>query len=162
MKSKTALKIITDMGKAGIVSTEASLLSKASGLSGEVAKQFIIDNDLLDYKITPLTQKNIFSISYLDNAQYIKKICIKASKEENYKGDCNWDKLDNRIREIVIDLGFRGDYTYGSRKYIQDSIINNDLVAVRNALANKSYWPSVPKDRFERRVKYLNQVGASK
>lgn len=42
-----------------------------------------------------------------------------------------------------------------SRKYIQQHIVNNDLVGFRKAVSMLSNWPNVPKGRFKKRVKYL-------
>ncbi len=39
--------------------------------------------------------------------------------------------LDSRIKEIVVDLGYRGDYTFKTRKFLLDSIASNDFSAFK-------------------------------
>lgn len=59
-------------------------------------------------------------------AKVVKRI---FKSQENVKdfGKVDWDKLNQYIRDLVVDLKFRGDYTSSSRKFIQQSIADNDL-----------------------------------
>lgn len=154
MKEKNSAKINADLAKAGVDTKTALTISKASSLFGTSAKQFIIDNDLLDFQITPLAQKNLFEITYADESEETKRICTLARIEKIY-GKSKWDELDYRIKEIVVDLKFRGDYTEESRKNIQEHIAKNDFDKFKSALIDKSNWTKVPADRFDRRKNFL-------
>ena len=78
----------------------------------------------------------------------------------NSYGACDWDKLHKGIKDIAIDLKFRGDYTSKSRKFLQQSIADNDLEAFKKEIINKSNWPGVPADRFKRRKDYIEKQKA--
>ena len=135
----------------------ATVLSKASKLHGDSAKKFIIENDLLDFEVSTETQLALFKLSYEAETSEVKRICGKKGTVEGY-GAVDWENLDLNIKDVVIDLKFRGDYTPLSRKLIQKHISNNDLKAVSEVMINKSNWPSVPVDRFNRRKKFLENI----
>lgn len=158
MGMKSPNKIVKDLIKAGLNAKHATLLSKANGKKGEDAKQFIIDNDLLDFQITPIQQKLLFEISYLEESREAERICKRKPYEVEY-GVCNWKELDSRIKQIVVDLKFRGDYKPGTAQYIQEHIANNDFIEFKKAMGNTTYWQNVPKDRFNRRVNFLKESG---
>ena len=154
MKEKASTKISADLIKAGVDAKIALTISKASSLFGTNAWQLVINNDLLDFQISPSVQKRLFEITFADESDEAKRVCTLARIEKIY-GKCKWDEIDYRIKEIVVDLKFRGDYTEESRKFIQDHIVKNDFVKFKDTIVNKSNWTAVPADRFERRKRFL-------
>jgi len=160
MKEKAKTKVNSDLISAGIDTKTIETLKKSVGLYGATARQFIIDNDLLDFEITPEAQKKLFKISYDFQAKEVKRICDKSGTKKAY-GETDWDKLDSNIKDITVDLKFRGDYTPSSRKFLQKSIVNNDLVEFRKEIVKKSNWTNVPEDRFKRRKRYIEQASST-
>ena len=154
MKEKATAKIIAEMMEAGVDAKIALLLGKASGKQGTAAKQFIIDNDLLDFKITPLVQKGLFEISYIEESDKVHHLCTRKDVVDKY-GECDWDKMNQKIKEILIDLKFRGDYTSDSRGYVQEAAADDDLKVFRSVMSDRTKWVKVPQARFESRKKYL-------
>jgi len=154
MKEKSAGKIIRELTQVGVSTKDAQKISKGHGLKGERARQFIIDNDLLDFSITPLQQKKLFLISYEEKEEYIGEVYARniASRKKATK----WSKLDARIKEVVVDLGYRGDYTSKTRKFLLDSIAANDFKAFKKEMSKRANWSKVPIDRFNQRKKLLN------
>lgn len=122
--------------------------------SGQSAKAFVLDNDLLDFEITPPVQKRLFEIVYDEMAQDGHRIYGKPDVVTAYSA-VDWNRLDSRIRDVLVDLRFRGDYTGKTRRFIQGSVARNDLKTFSHALADQSIWPSVPADRFCRWQQYL-------
>lgn len=156
MKEKTQKKISEDMTAIGLAQTQADIIKKAAGLSGTSAGSFVVENDLLDFQLTPDQQLALFKISYDEQAAEVKRICEVAKNEKDY-GKVDWANLDAAIKDITVDLKFRGDYTPSSRKNIQKSIADNDLAEFKKQLKDSTNWPGVPKDRFDRRVKFLDK-----
>lgn len=70
-------------------------------------------------------------------------------------GILNWEEINGKIQDIAVDLIFRGNYTINSRKLVQQHIIDNDPLALREVISDKLKWPKVPDDRFNRRAEYL-------
>ena len=154
MKLKIGTKISADLLKAGVDAKIALRLGKASGKQGAAARQFIIDNDLLDFQITPLVQKGLFAISYAEESDQVYRICTRKDVVDKY-GECNWDKMNQKIKEILIDLKFRGDYTSDSRGYVQEAASDNDLKEFKSVMGDRKIWVKVPQARFEARKEYL-------
>jgi hypothetical protein len=160
MRRKSQSTITKDFTTAGISTTNSNVLKKAAGSFGASAEQFIIDKDLLDFQVSSDQQFKLFKISYDAEAEEVKRICNKTDVVNLY-GKTEWDKLNPHIKDIVIDLKFRGDYTSSARKLIQKAIADNDLATFKKVIKNKNNWPNVPQDRFERRSKYIDTAKAS-
>lgn len=154
MKEKTQKKISEDMTAIGLAQTQADTIKKAAGLSGTSAGSFVVENDLLDFQLTPEQQLALFKISYDGLVKDVKRISADAANVSEY-GSVNWENLNSIIKDITVDLRFRGDYTKTSRKNIQKSIADNDLKEFKKQLKDSTKWSGVPQDRFDRRVKFL-------
>ncbi|PSU27154.1 pesticin C-terminus-like muramidase [Photobacterium lutimaris] len=154
LRRKTSALIRKDLASAGLRPDVISKLVNAISLKGQQAKQFIIDNDLIDYQISTDAQLKLFKISYDFEASEVKRICTKADVVKKY-GNTDWSNLDKTIKEVLVDLKFRGDYTPAAREYLQESIVNNDLDGFKKIITNRSLWARVPADRFNKRVKYV-------
>lgn len=154
---KTQHQISSDLTVAGVMHSKVLILKKTAGLKGKRAEQFIIDNDLLDYQITHAMQHALFKISYLNEENEVKRISNKPQNIRQY-GKVDWKKLNQHIKDIAVDLKFRGDYTSQSRKIIQSAIAKNDILSFKKIIQNKSHWKNVPQDRFQRRSIYIGQA----
>ncbi len=155
LRRKSVTTLQSDLIAAGLDTKYVAVLTKAVGLSGASAKQFIIDNDMLDFQISITVQKALFDISYKFEASEVKRICGKSDVVKLY-GKTERDKLNSKIKEITVDLKFRGDYTSSARKLIQKAIADNDLSSFKKVIIDQKNWANVPKDRFDRRVKFLS------
>lgn len=154
MKQKNSGKIVNDLTNAGVDIQNATTISMAAGKYGHDAKNFISENDLNDFEVSQCVQKRLFDISYLEEEQEVKRISEKPSVVSAY-GKVDWKFLDLAIKEILIDLKFRGDYTGHSREKIQKYVVNNDLPGFAKEITTRRNWPNVPNDRFMRRKHFI-------
>lgn len=157
MKTKSASAISIDLIGAGVDANKVAIIKHAAGLFGDSASNFIIDKDLLDFQLTPDAQKKLFKISYDIESANVKRISEKKDVVLKY-GKTDWSQLHSAIKDIAVDLKFRGDYTGASRKVIQKSIADNDFEEFKKLLNDKNNWGKVPKDRFERRNNFLGKA----
>ena len=155
MKNRSTTEVRKDLVKAGVDASKAAIISKAGGLSGKLAEQFIIDKDLLDFEISADSQLKLFKDVYSDYVATVKRISTKQKVQQKY-GKVTWDKLDQDIIDVLVDLTFRGDYHGTSRKIIQKSVAENDFDAFRKHINNKKNWGNWPKDRYERRKGFID------
>ena len=155
MKEKTSGTIEGDLSRAGVEVEVARLLAGAAKLSGALAEQFIVDNNLQDFEISMDTQEILFNASYETMSADVQRICNKADCVEIY-GKVEWDELNVAIKEVLVDLRYRGDYTPASRRLIQKMVADNDLESFSRTLSNQELWDRVPQDRFDRRAKLLS------
>ena len=155
MKGKESYDIIKDLTDAGLSHPHSKLLSTASGLFGDNAKKFIAENHGLDiFTISIEQQEELFRISYAEMEADVMRICNKADCVEAY-GAVDWNKLDPDIKEVIIDLRFRGDYHPTSRRLIQKYVSKNNLGMFTKNLCDRELWENVPEDRFNRRAEFL-------
>ena len=86
------------------------------------------------------------------------RISSKADVVHKY-GRTNWDTLNPLIKDVLVDLRYRGDYTGSTREVVQPPAVANDLAAFTAALTRRSYWEGrgVPRDRYNRRRDYLTR-----
>ena len=154
MKEKTAKKIEADMKGAGVAEKDAKVFARSAGLSGTAAEKFLADHKLELVEISKEQQKKLFVATYDELEADVKRICAKDDVVAKY-GNTDWDKLNVKIREVLVDLRYRGDYHTESRMKIQALVAKNDLPGFTKVLSDKEAWKGVPKDRFERRKTYL-------
>ncbi|CAB4026848.1 Hypothetical predicted protein, partial [Paramuricea clavata] len=112
------------------------------------------DNKLENFEITPCQQKKLFEITYKSVEKDVRRIVNEKDVVELY-GNTNWNQLHLAIKEVLIDLHFRGDYTPATRKIIQQAVADNKFGKFFDLMIDRKNWKNVPKDRFERRVAYL-------
>jgi hypothetical protein len=150
MKGKSSGTIINDLTKAGVSKEDAEKLAKAAGLTGEAARKFITDNSLADFEISLAAQKILFDTTYDAEAAEARRVATKSDVTAVY-GNTDWDALDPAIRDMLVDLKYRGDYTPAARKLIQKAVVANDLESFSKLLGDRENWKNVPEDRFKRR-----------
>jgi hypothetical protein len=151
MKEREAEQVSRHLQQAGLMAEDAKAYAKGAGLSGAAARDFIKKNKLVE--ITPAQQKALFQISYEEIEADAKRISNKGDVVKLY-GKTDWDKLHPAIKDLVVDLRFRGDYTPATRKLIQKAVAGNDLPAVAAVISEARHWKGGPDDRFRRRRDY--------
>jgi len=154
LKERSRVEVTQHLSAAGLSAGRASTIAGAARLSGAVAEQFIIDSDLLDFEISAAVQLQLFEKVYREMEQDVIRICNKRDVKERY-GVTDWNALDSRIKDALVDLRFRGDYTGTTRRQVQPPVVANDLDAFRKVISDGALWTNVPADRFQRRVRYL-------
>ncbi|MDK1286620.1 hypothetical protein [Pseudoalteromonas umbrosa] len=154
LKHRSSEQIIQALKLAGVAFEDAQLLAKASGLYGSEAKEFIEKHGLQGFEVSPKEQVLLFEQTYEVMAKDVKRICDKADCVKVY-GPVNWENLHPKIKDILIDLRYRGDYTPTTRRRIQRYVVQNDLEAFSKEMSDKELWHKVPSERFKQRLAYL-------
>jgi hypothetical protein len=172
LKRKSPEQIKGDLIAAGLSQEDAEEYAKAGckvmpkgacepQFTGEKAREYIRESQDKLVEITPEQQKKLFEITYLELEEDVKRTSNKDDTKDKY-GEVNFKTLNPKIKDILVDLRFRGDYTPKSRELIQKHAVNNNLSAFREAMKSK-YWTDrsqnptpVPKDRFNRRIEFLS------
>lgn len=160
MRERSRNEIVADLTAAGLAKVTAEKLAQARGLKGPQARDFIRAKGLGAIEVTPKQQKALFVLTYKELEGDVIRICTKADVVAKY-GALTWDALDLAIRDLVVDLRYRGDYTGATREKVQPPAVKNDLTSFTRALSNEDYWVGqrgVPRDRFRRRRDYLQRA----
>jgi hypothetical protein len=156
MKERSKDEIGEDMLAAFLHEEGAKKLAGLGGLVGSAAEARIARNGLRDLEISSGQQKTLFLLTYDELAGDVKRICRKADVVAKY-GPTDWGGLDPTIKDVLVDLRYRGDYTGATRQKLQRSVAQNDLTKLRDVVCNESFWMQrgVPRDRFERRRDFV-------
>ena len=161
MKERTSASIAADLVAAGVDQVNATLLGKASGLTGKARNDFVTKNKLDDFEITQEAQVALFDRVFAEQKADVVRIASKADVEETY-GKTDFTTLDPAILDLFVDLKFRGDYTGATRKALQRYAATNDLEGLAAAVDDDTLFAKVPSDRFDRRVQYLKDAVAAR
>ena len=157
MKHRSPEGIFSDLTAAGMKPALARKFGRCAGYTGSNGKRFLEDRGYDSLEISPEVQYHLFLAIYEELAGDVIRICDKADVIEKY-GETDWDGLDPLIRDITVDLRYRGDYTPATRNRVQPTLVANNLPRLRRLMADEGYWRErfkVPKNRFERRRDYL-------
>ena len=161
MKNRSSAKINQDLTASGVPAADAGKIAMAAGLAGDAAKKFIVDQQLSAFEISKPAQVALFLITYADEKAVVDRISAKPETVAAY-GACLWAKIDQAVIDLLVDLKYRGDYTPDSRVLVQPLAARNDLAGLAQAMKVRGNWPNVPKDRFERRVAFLDKALAAR
>ena len=138
-----------------------SWLLESKGLSGLDAENRYksADNSISGYEITRKQQHDLFVITYNRLEDDVKRICQRPDTIRVYHPNLNttpvqaWNDIPEKIKEVLVDLRYRGDYTPHARSLIQRYAYSGDLSSFGQVLSNRTQWSNVPQDRFLRRVR---------
>lgn len=130
------------------------VFQKAIGLKGNAARDFLKTHQN-EFPILSTAQENaLFEISYSAIERDTQRLMNKEDVQAKY-GAVDWEGLHPAIKEIVVDLRFRGDYSPRTRSFLQSAIVANDLSTFYTLMKDQSKWRNVPKHRFESRHRFL-------
>lgn len=155
MGSRTSASVFSDLTAAGVPANVAEQYSAGAGLKGSSAGTWVTNNRDGIAQITPEQQNSLFSKTYAEQEAEVRRISEKPDAVKKYGAVC-FDNLDPKIRDSLVDLKYRGDYTPTTRKFLQKAAADNDAEAFGKEMQDRSNWGNVPADRLNRRVDYWN------
>lgn len=155
MKFRTKESIKEDMLAAGIEEATAEKYAGGAGLSGDSAKAYMKAQNLPEISLE--AQKKLFAITYAQIESSARKICESKEVVAKY-GAVNWMTMNDSIKQMVIDLRYRGDYTPRTREKVQPLVVSEDVAGLAKLLSDREFWKSVPQNRFERRAAFMNEA----
>ncbi|WP_261641079.1 pesticin C-terminus-like muramidase [Erwinia mallotivora] len=158
--NRSKINALLFLKKAGIAKEKAEIISEGARLKGCAAYDFVLKNREKAGEITESQQLSLFDISYQELENDVKRICQKRSVITQYhpnpKISANdaWNNIPDKIKDVLIDMRYRGDYGVHARELLQHAAYGADLNGFGKILSNHSLWPQVPRDRFNRRVEF--------
>lgn len=153
---RTPSEISRDLVSAGLTGDYANTLARAAGLRGSEARYFVIKNDLLDWEISPDVQLKLFELILPEYERRAKAMYETVSDRTEQVAE-PWKNLHQTLRDVQIDLAYRDDLTGKGREISFQAIRENSIPIALASFSNQKNWEKVPKDRFQRRVSYLQQ-----
>jgi hypothetical protein len=151
-----AADIRTFMHASGFSAGDVSWAVGAAGLKGRAAHTYLSHSP--GPTISLQQQRDLFMQQY----DYMERDVLRISQNSRtvaLYGKVDWNALDPQIKELVVDLRFRGDFTPRTRERIQPILVNNDREEMRTLLNDSSYWLgklNVPRERYHARAQFLD------
>ncbi|GAB6388944.1 pesticin C-terminus-like muramidase [Stutzerimonas marianensis] len=148
-----------DLECVGISEPLLSWLSGGKGLTKSKASDYLNSATarIRSTHITRKQQHDLFVFVYEFMEKDVRRICEKRDVIEAY-GATDWDALHPKIKDMLVDLRYRGDYTPDIRALLQEYVASNDLARFSSVIKNRSNWPqNLPSDRFLRRSRYIDE-----
>jgi len=121
MKLRSAGVIFSTLRQVGLPEYKAVLCSKASGISGRNADNFVKVFGPLVGEITHRQQIDLFTIVYREYKSTAQRIYNHFSAR--ISGSVIWEHLDSRIKDVFIDTLYQGNQT--ARQFVQAAAHNN-------------------------------------
>lgn len=90
-----------------------------------------------------------------------KRIFTKSDVVKKY-GKADWSTRKQPIKELVVDLLYRGDNSPETRTFLQKPVVQNDVKKLAALMSNRRLWSRVPYDRFKRRMDYMKRFARMK
>lgn len=157
----------SDLESIGIADPFLSWIVGGQGKKQTEARDYLAaaSVEIRKHKISRKQQHNLFLYTYQLIEADVKRISIASGTISKYlpsmagRGEEAWNAIDERIKDLMIDLRYRGDYKPGTRDKIQEYCYKNDFSSLKHAMADEEFWVStygVPPDRFNKRKDYTS------
>lgn len=117
------------------------------------------------HQITRKQQHQLFVFTYNLMEADVKRISTNSATLNRYypamvgRGEEAWAAIENRIKDLMVDLRYRGDYKPATREKLQEACYKNDFSNLKQIMRDEGFWVSahnVPRDRFNRRRGYVD------
>lgn len=147
MKSRSAGEIMTHFRQARIEEYKGVICSKAAGLVGRQAHDFVKSYGPLVGEITHLQQVRLFEIAYKIKLLEARNLYQRVS--HTILNAPLWEKLDLRIRDVIVDIFYQG--VHNARSLFEAAIAGKE--ELRSYIRNDMYYMRFEEHR--QRLRYL-------
>ncbi|MGG7449112.1 peptidoglycan-binding protein [Kosakonia oryzendophytica] len=151
MKKRSVGNIYNAMRIAGIPEYKCVICSKASGLYGREADQFVSVFRNMVGEITHQQQISLFENAYREIVNYASGVYSRAVSKES--AALPWDKLDRKIRDVFVDTLYQGNSTAWE---LSRAAMKNDIPAVIEYFRNDP--TCIQYESSRQRIRYLNEA----
>jgi hypothetical protein len=117
------------------------------------------------HKISRKQQHQLFVYTYKLMEADVRRISVANATLNKYQpsmvdqGEAAWNAIDGKIKDLMVDLRYRGDYKPDTREKIQEHCYTNDFLSLKQAMRDETFWMSehnVPSDRFNKRKEFTS------
>lgn len=148
MGSRSRGEVFATLRRAGIEEYQAVICSKAAGLKGNQAKQFVAVFGPMVGEITHQQQISLFGIAYQKKLSEAKSSYYRHT--ETNKDAPQWEELDTKIRDVVVDIFYQGVH---DKNTLFSIVLKNNKQELASYIQQDSKYMRFEKDR--KRIGYL-------
>ena len=106
MGNRSTGEVFATLRGAGLEEYKASLCSRAAGLKGRQAGEFVKVYGPLVGEITHQQQVRLFEIAYREKLEYARGVYSRVSRR--IPDAPSWQSFEHRIRDVLVDIFFQG------------------------------------------------------
>ena len=165
MKLRPRAKVRADLISCGIPIEEAEVLcdgATLSSVSTPTAGAWVKTSPQCDIVISVAAQEMLFAKAIIPMVANVVRIINKLDVVAAYGSSPGWEDIDPKIRAMLVDWIYRGDFTPETRKDIMPAVVKNSVSDLADVVEDRELWRLVPPDRFHRRVAYFKNQEASR
>ncbi|MDR7343836.1 peptidoglycan hydrolase-like protein with peptidoglycan-binding domain [Pantoea alhagi] len=151
MKMRSAGEIYSTLRQAGLEEHKAVICSRATGLSGRTAEQFVTVFGPMIGEITHQQQIRLFDVIYPQYVSLAKGYYFRHTKKLQIIPDAvSWEAIDSKIKDVYIDIVYQGvdDITQ-----LVKAVASNDKDELKKLIKNTPRYMQFEKER--KRIGYL-------
>lgn len=148
MGSRSRGEVFATLRRVGIEEYQAVICSKAAGLRGNQAKQFVAVFGPMVGEITHQQQISLFGIAYQKKLSEAKSSYYRHT--ETNKDAPQWEELDTKIRDVVVDIFYQGVH---DKNTLFSIVLKNNKQELESYIQQDSKYMRFEKDR--KRIGYL-------
>lgn len=131
MGGRSKADVKADLIAAGVAAADADKLADGAGKKGSTAEDWVDDNVKTLPKITKAVAKSLYTKIYPAYVTKAKNIVA------DWGGD--WNTYPTKMKEVLVDLGYRGDLVKKHAKLVE-SVKKNDFAAFCAVIHDLEYW----------------------
>lgn len=147
MGLRSAADVQRDLIAAGVSRDHAIRLGSGAGKRGDAAANFVRSNRSKLPELTPAQELKLFSsVTYPRYEREVQRISAKADVVSAY-GRLDFDSTPQAVRDVIVDLAYTGNYTPGTRKFLQQPIVSGDREEICAAFQKLNEHYGVPRQR---------------
>ena len=148
MGSRSRGEVYSTLRQAGLEEFKAIICSKAAGLKGHQAGKFVQVYGPMVGEISHRQQIRLFEISYQIKLREVERSYL--SNTRNQKGATPWHLLDQKIRDVLVDIYYQG--THGAAELCL-SVMKNDKKELISYIGGNVHYMEFESNR--NRIRYL-------
>lgn len=143
MGNRSRGEVFATLRRAGIEEYQAVICSKAAGLKGNQAKQFVTVFGPMVGEISHQQQIALFEAAYREKSRYAEGVYNRNSA--TVKEPLQWSNIDEKIKEVFIDTLYQGNAS--AKKMVVLMAENNDMEKIINYLQTDPYQGNSQRNR---------------
>ena len=157
MKYRSSAEVYGALVAAGVTEDDARTLSKGAGKTRRKAQEFVAAHK--EITISVEAQGALFNATYTEYIELTREAICSWTGRTGSACSTFWNSLDPAIQDLLVDLRYRGDLTrWRWSNHLKSAVESGELDQVANVMDDTWRWRSVPTDRFQRRVDFLESA----
>jgi hypothetical protein len=149
----TAQQIQADLKAVGVAPQTVAALSAEAGVTDPLQVQAFA-NSHTTLALSPSQAMNLYVNTYTQMALQVEDICASFAVVAKY-GATNWNALNQRIKDVLVDMIYRGDYNSTTRQFFQADVAADNLSRFISDISNRNEFASnLTQLRLQARINY--------